>query len=290
MSTHKQKDFSVMKWLIFPFIALGCAIGIGYTSVNMFGLEGSVLYLILLACIVAIGLILVLQTGNKALPQAIRAAFIFESVGLAALLITCIICVYVSRGVAGHKEATQTATEQIKEIGKLKSRSAQKQLAGTIHSGNIAEAYQDAEKYLLWALCFECGVYFIGLIVVFGINIFCHAPDAPIYTEYTMPEIESKNKKAKLSLSPSKAAFTAPTREYASISNGVQSFRFRPIKGNSAQLQLSWRNGRKELFCATVDESEARKLAKRDYQAVAAFAIAEMKKSGKDTSPIETTI
>lgn len=169
-----KKDFSVLKWFVFPLLVAGCAIGIVHASYTMFGFDGTVLYAILLFAIVFISLILVLQTGNKLIRAAMIAAFAFETVGLIALLITSIVAIQASRELAGMRAASTSTNTTIETIAKLKSSKAQNTLVknATIVVPDIGKATADAEKKMLWPLVFEAGIYVIGLVVVFGINLF----------------------------------------------------------------------------------------------------------------------
>lgn len=281
----QQKDFSITKWLIFPFIALVLAIGIAISNVTMFGFMGSLLYIGLLVVIFAISIILIIQTGNKRLPQAIVAAFTFETLGLIALLATCITAIVYVRSVTGAKEANTSTQQTVEQISKLKSTRAQNNITKNISLNvqDVAQVYSKAESVMLWNLSIEAGVYFIGLMTLFGINLFCKPPN-----EQDEEPLQNKNSGVKMKVVT--APFQVKTKRYKLISNGRESFRLRTLRGNSNNVQVSWRGGGQEIFCMTVTDQQADAMQHKDYFAVGAEIVEYMKKAGMNYQPIEDTL
>lgn len=286
--SKSKKDFSIMKWLIFPLIALLLAVGIGVANCMMFGFWGSFLYLCLLVCIFIISLIMVFQTGNKRLPQAIIAAFSFETIGLVALLATCLTAVYFTRTVQGAATANQSTTEVVKEIKGLKSSKAQNNITKNMNLTvvNVAEVYEKAEKFMLWTLASETLVYFAGLMVLFGINLFCvpkglttNDDEEPVKTGFATVKLGSRQ-----------APLKATAVKYAVVSNGVNSFRFRLQRGRGSKVQVSWRGNGAELFCKSVSTGEAEVMQYMDYNTLATELIKSMKTNGLDSKSIEDSL
>lgn len=285
MSLQNKKDFSIMKWLIFPFIALILAIGIGISNVMMFGFMGSILYLGMLLAIFVISLVMVFQTGNKRLPQAIICAFSFETAGLIALLATCITAIVFVRQIQGVKEYNNNTKETVAEISKLKSASAQRNVTKNIalEVKDVGKAYERAESVLLWTLSFEAAVYFLGLMALFGINLFCKPPN-----EQDDELLHNKTSGVKMKVVT--APLATKSVRYKSISNGKESFRLRTLRGNSTSVQVSWRGGGQEIFCMTITDAQADAMQHRDYFDVGAEVVKYMKKAGMNYQPIEATL
>lgn len=187
----QKKNFSVMKWIIFPLLVLGFGIGIAYVSTKIFGGEGSVpTYLLLLVCL-AISLIFIWHTSNHHNKPAKVAAFAFECAGVLALGFTLICSIVILREFTGMSETVTQQNQQelkkgeqnielVKEIGKLKSARAQATVTKTVVTKEdeqkekltLADAFSKAERWLLWPLIGEVAVYVIGLMVVFGMVSF----------------------------------------------------------------------------------------------------------------------
>lgn len=184
-----NKNFSVLKWIIFPILVLFFGIGISYVSIKIFGLSGSIPSILLIVICLAISLIFILHTSNHRVKSAMIAAFIFECLGITALGITLICSIIILRQFSGVFEtvANQNAqelkvgeqkTEQLKLIAGLKSARAQNTATKSIVSDGekketknvtLAEIYEKAEAFLLYPLIAEASVYLLGLLIVFGL-------------------------------------------------------------------------------------------------------------------------
>lgn len=96
--------------------------------------------------------------------------------------------------------------------------------------------------------------------------------------------------KANVKLSNPVAPLKAPSKRYASVSNGKESFRLRTVKGNSGSVQISWRGGGQELFCKTVSDADAEKIQYMDYFVLGSEMVVYMKSKGMNYKPIEVTL
>lgn len=188
--SNTKKNFSVMKWIIFPLLVLSFGTGIAYVSTKIFGAEGSVPTYLLLSVCLAISLIFIWHTSNHHNKAAKVAAFSFECAGVLALGFTLICSIVILREFSGMSETVAQQNAQdlkkgeqniqlVKEIGKLKSARAQATVTKTVVTTDeaqnritLAEAFSKAERWLLWPLIGEVSVYVIGLMVVFGMVSF----------------------------------------------------------------------------------------------------------------------
>lgn len=275
-----KKDFSIIKWLIFPFLVLGLAIGIGYVNVKMFGFEGSLLYLILLAAIFTISLILVLHTGNHDHQPAKIAAFIFETVGIFALAATVIVVLGVSRQVAGSKITAKQDVEKIEAIGKLKSAKAQSTLAKTVDTSQdtLSKVYKDSEDTLFWPLVAETLLYFAGLVTVFGLTQFVKPRDS---IESTEQSLNTPRHSTRLSSNLQ----TAPLR--VSSGSGIQNANGSTFKfvssGYNFAIHFKEKRGVHFKYVCLVSEVEKSHLELLSYQTLADEAIKRrLSKHGED--------
>ena len=275
-----QKDFSIMKWFIFPILALGCAIGTTYASVIMFDWSGSILYMILLAIIVFISLILVFQTGNKAVRAAMIAAFAFETIGIFALATTCIIAIYASRNYAGTKSAVADTNSQIEAISKLKSAKAQNTLVknSSIKPPDMALATKEAENLMLYPLIAETANYFLGLIVVFGINLFMRGKtqgNVEPLPQYASGGIYTQSYNAPLRASSSHSVKDSKDNTLSLLASG---------NGVAIRLRKPGENT-KHVLRVTRQVADQNNLESKTYEELARWTLAEMESANKQNEP-----
>lgn len=268
---EKEKDFSTLKWLLFPLIVLALGVGIIINSVQVFDWSGSAAYILLVAVIFVISLVMVLHTGNKNNPKAKKAAFIFECAFMLALAATFICSIYVSRQMSGHRQAAAADVEKIKAIGSLKSAKAQATMAKNIKTeSSISEAFAMAENLMFWPLVGETLLSLIGLMTVFGLTQFpsksetLAGPDAQGGASF-LP-----SGSASLSMSPQVASFTA-----ANVSFQVKN---KPQGGDSLGIRnnaIRWRqNGGNWKHVVYVTNADASVLESLTYNELADEAIA----------------
>lgn len=227
---EQSKDFSVAKWIIFPALVTCFGLGIGYVSTAIFDVEGSIPTYLLLGVCLAISIVFIVQTGNKANATAIKIAFTFECIGLAALGITLIMSIIVLRQYTG---AVKTLAEQnkiaesqgktqvdlVKAIASLKSVSAQKKLAQNLKEPEdqkpkevltLEKIYIRAENMLLYPLVFEVGCYLLGLCAVFGATLFITDKSDSTETERQNSTDQNTRQSASLRQASYNAPFVRP--------------------------------------------------------------------------------
>lgn len=240
---HKEKNFKVMKWIIFPLLVLGLGIGICYVSTKIFGVSGSIPYYIFIAICFAISIIYIWHTGNHSNKYAMVAAFCFECVGVLALAITLICGVVVLRKFTGMSETVSQQSKQaleqgeqnirlVQEMQKLKSAKAQTKLATSLPSQTdskedkitLAMAYDEAEYYLFWPLVGETLSYLVGLMTVFGLVLFLgkdfgnHIEEPLQYPTNTRATIKTQTQSAPLRT-------RNPTKRFTSLSDPQRFFK-----------------------------------------------------------------
>lgn len=275
-----KKDFSLIKWFIFPLLVLIGAVSLAYCSTEIFGFEGSFPYYLVLGGIFIISFILILHCGNDENRPAQIAAFAFESIGIIVLIVVCGIAIAAMREISSIRKVQGSNNQSIEAISKLKSRSAQATLAKTaVAPVNEAEVIAKIETRLNYGFAFECGVYFIGLFTVYGLVLFWKPKAAydpnyqqrelqplPLFGEPSYLEHIEPNRAAYVRVKRNQAALQLVEERYKTVSNGKNAFRFRSAKGSTDRVQISYRVGRnKEKFCATVTPKEADKLSTLEY-------------------------
>ncbi len=163
------KDFSVLKWLIFPPLIFALSFGIAYFNVDVFGWRGSVLYLIALGAVNVVGFVMTKFSGSTKRPVRI-ASFIFESLMIAALVVNIAYSLSAQRDLSLVKQDGAERKSEIAEIGKLRSRKAQATLAEKIgEKTDVRTAFGRYESVLFWIMVSELSLAFAGLMAVFGL-------------------------------------------------------------------------------------------------------------------------
>lgn len=308
-----EKNFSILKWIIFPLLVAAFGSGIIYVSLTIFGLSGSVPSILLVCICLAISLIFILHTSNHQVKNAMIAAFVFECLGVVALGITLICSIVVLRQFSG---ATQTIeaenklelakgdqkTEQIKALSTIKSRSAQSTLAKDLtptptpkpkdgektEKLTLASVYELAEKLLLWPLIGEASVYLLGLLVVFGLVQFGNIPpETPLETVQETP-INTKNRVTFLARNQ-----TAPLdiqRRSApryKVDNGNGFALSLSAQGDGVSIRFQERGSPAEhVIRVTGAVAEKNKLETLNYTELAKWSLKALKDSGKESKPI----
>lgn len=280
-----KKDFSIMKWLVFPFLVLCGAITLAYCSTYIFGFEGSVPYYLMLFGFFVISLILILHCGNTDNKPAQVASFVFEGVGIIVLVIVSAMAIMSMREITAARAVTDANNNTLQKVSQLKSARGQNTLiqAGIVKPVDQMAIIQKIENRLNIGFIFEASIYFLGIFVVYGLVLFWK-PSAQSQQDEE-PEQESKPAKTTVRLSQPKtvAPLKNPTKtgRYNSISNGKNSFRLRETTKADA-IQLSWRQGRnKEKFIATVTEKEADKLSPMSYDQLREYCLSNYPNNSK---------
>lgn len=190
----KKKEFSVLKWIIFPLNSVVLAGIIAYFNVTVFGLQDGLPYT---AIVVLIGVFSILinrytESENRTLA---RAAFVFEIVLTAALIVNACYSVSVQRKMSVAKMAESSQKDTIAEIGKLKGSRTQREALQKIDKPVAAQSvFADVEHILFWIMVAELGLYGLSAFSLFAIAKLID-DDEPEEIEEEFPvELEVKNR------------------------------------------------------------------------------------------------
>lgn len=306
-----EKNFSILKWIIFPLLVAAFGSGIIYVSLTIFGLAGSVPSILLVCICLAISLIFILHTSNHQVKSAMIAAFTFECLGVVALGITLICSIVVLRQFSG---ATQTIeaenklelakgdqkTEQIKALSTIKSRSAQSTLAKDLtptptpkpkdgektEKLTLASVYELAEKLLLWPLIGEASVYLLGLLVVFGLVQFGNIPpETPLETVQETP-INTRNRVTFLARNQI-APLQIANQPRHKVENGNGFALSLAAQGDGVSIRFQERGSlAKHVIRVTRAVAEKNNLETLNYTELAKWSLKALRNSGKESKPI----
>ena len=164
-----NKDFSILKWLIFPAVTIGLTIGIAIFNVRTFGWAGSFLYLIALGVVNAISFVMIHFTGFTKRPVRF-SAYIFEGLLILALLINVSYSLSAQRDLSLVAQAGESHEKQLEQVSKLKSGRAQAAAIGQLSNVvDIRTAFGQFDAVLFWVMVSELGLSLGGLFTVYGL-------------------------------------------------------------------------------------------------------------------------
>lgn len=302
-----NKNFSILKWIIFPLLVSAFGSGIIYVSICVFGFYGSVPSILLVVICLAISLIFILHTSNHNVKSAMIAAFTFECLGVGALGITLICSIVVLREFSGATQTIESAnkqelakgaqvTEQIKALGSLKSKTAQAAIAKQVTATptpnatgqyvepdklTLASVYHKAEQYLLWPLIGEAGVYLIGLMIVFGLVQFASHASETIPVDTPQPVRQTVRNTFLAANAPLRAS-TAHT-----VDNGNGFYLSLSAQGAGVSIRFRERgNTARHVIRVSDVEAEANHLISKTYDELARWSLEKLKAEGKDSKDI----
>lgn len=312
-----KKNFSIMKWIIFPLLVLAFGSGIIFVSVKIFDVEGSIPSILLILICFAISLIFVLHTSNHNVKSAMIAAFAFECLGVLALAVTLICSIVVLREFSGATKTIesntaaklvneQEKTKQITALGGLKSATAQRTLAKAITKPankkdeptktegelTLDGVYTKAERFLFWPLVGEAGVYLIGLLVVFGLVQFLgESSEKKTFANNSQDFLDDV-----LNLSPKRMKApqrlgTFSTNKNRTVEDGNNHFLILLESGGGVSIRFREHGEQaKHVIRIPSDLAIESGLYSMDYRQLAAWTLTKLKAEGKDGKPIYETL
>lgn len=300
-----SKNFSILKWIIFPLLVAAFGAGIVYVSITVFGLSGSVPTILLVLICLAISLIFVLHTSNHAVKPAMIAAFAFECLGVCALGVTLVCSIVVLREFSGASQtlASETATEleqskektnQIKALGAIKSSKAQSKIADSItksedsakRSGvTLSSIYDKAEKLLFWPLVGESSVYLIGLMVVFGLVQFLGS-GVQHEVGQTLQPPQAQRPQQRLQFLAANAPFRASSNLHSTSNGNGFSLSLVQASGGVAIRFLERGLQTAHVLRVTAKVAEDNQLDSMDYETLARWSLKALEEAGKQSKPV----
>jgi hypothetical protein len=169
-----KKDFSILKWIVFPSLTLALGGVVAWFNIKVFGIEDGLPYVIIVAVLVGFSIAINKYTSSKNVALA-RAAFVLEIVLSLALALNAAYSFSVQRDMSMARQSEQSRSEDLKTISGLKSRTAQRDATRMIasNSGEVKNAQQifvDNEKPLFWIMIAELLAYIISAFTLLGIS------------------------------------------------------------------------------------------------------------------------
>jgi hypothetical protein len=201
----KKKEFSVLKWIIFPLNSVVLAGIIAYFNITVFGYRDGLPYTAIVALIGVFSILINRYTESENRNLA-KAAFIFEIVLTAALIINACYSVSVQRKMSVARMAESSQKDTIGEISKLKGSRTQREALKVVDKTVSAQSvFSDVENILFWIMAGELGLYGLSAFTLFAIAKLVDDDDEPEPKEEEFPASLDVQKQ-----SPAKRSNLAP--------------------------------------------------------------------------------
>jgi len=165
----QKKEFSILKWIVFPANSVILAAIIAYFNVTVFGLRDGLPYSIIVGMIGLFSIVIVkyAESENKSLA---RAAFVFEIVLTAALIVNACYSVSVQRRMSVAKMAETSQADTIDKISKLKGSRTQREALKVVDKPQSAQSiFVSVEDILFWIMACELALYGLSAFTLFAL-------------------------------------------------------------------------------------------------------------------------
>src|SRR5262245_7474411 len=116
---RKKKEFSILKWVIFPLNSITLAAIVAFFNLSIFGYRDGLPYSIIV-CLIGLFSIVINRYTESSNRTLARAAFIFEITLTVALIINACYSVSVQRRMSVARMAESSQAETIDKISKLR--------------------------------------------------------------------------------------------------------------------------------------------------------------------------
>lgn len=180
----KKKEFSILKWIIFPLNSVLLAGVIAWFNLRVFGWDDGLPYSLIVALIGIFSIIINKYTESENRTLA-RATFVFEIILTAALICNAAWSLSVQREMSVARMGEQSQKETITEIGKLKGGKTQRKALDRIDKQpSAAGVFARYENTLFWIMVCELGLYGLSAFTLFALaKLMDDAPKiAPVAT------------------------------------------------------------------------------------------------------------
>jgi len=166
---RKKKEFSILKWVIFPLNSITLAAIVAFFNLSIFGYRDGLPYSIIV-CLIGLFSIVINRYTESSNRTLARAAFIFEITLTVALIINACYSVSVQRRMSVARMAESSQAETIDKISKLRGSRTQREALQKVDKPVAAQTiFGDVEAALFWIMCGELALYGLASFSLFAI-------------------------------------------------------------------------------------------------------------------------
>lgn len=165
----RKKEFSILKWIIFPLNSVLLAGVIAWFNLRVFGWDDGLPYSLIVALIGIFSIIINKYTESENRTLA-RATFVFEIILTAALIGNAAWSLSVQREMSVARMGEASQKETITEIGKLRGSRTQREALKKIDKQQSASSvFARYESVLFWIMVGELGLYGLSAFTLFAL-------------------------------------------------------------------------------------------------------------------------
>ena len=164
-----KREFSILKWIIFPSMSLTLAGIVAWFNLTVFGWEDGLPYTVIVLMIGVFSVIINKYTESSNHRLA-TGAFVFEIFLMVMLIINAAYSISVQRKMSVAKMGERSQKETISEIGKLRGSRTQREALKKIEKPESAMAvFSDVEAVLFWIMIAELALYAVAAFTLFAV-------------------------------------------------------------------------------------------------------------------------
>lgn len=165
----QKKEFSILKWIVFPANSIILASIIAWFNLTVFGWGDGLPYSVIVAMIGVFSIVINKYTESENKNLA-KAAFVFEIFLTAALVINAAYSVSVQRKMSVARMGETSQKDTITEISKLKGSRTQREALQKIDKRETAQAvFANVENILFWIMVGELALYAVSAFTLFAL-------------------------------------------------------------------------------------------------------------------------
>src|SRR5262245_270817 len=185
---NKKREFTALKWLVFPSMSLTLAAIVAWFNVTIFGWRDGIFYIAAVAVIALFSVAITKYVGADNMRLAV-AAFVVELLLILVLGANAIYCLSVQREMVIARQSEASRSEDLKTITKLRSRTAQRDatrmLADNRQTGKSSQqVFAENERMLLWVMAVEMLAYVISAFTLLGLSHLWRPKTAELADEF----------------------------------------------------------------------------------------------------------
>src|SRR5262245_39629129 len=172
-----SKEFSVIKWIVFPAMSVALAGVVAWFNIDVFGKDGWP-YAVIVLMIAAFSIVIVKYTESTNRTLVI-AAFVCEIVLTITLIANASYSLSVQRKMSVAREKDKSQAENLDKVSKLRGARTQREAIEKLGvSKNAQQTFEDYERVLFWIMISELTLFGICAFTLFGIAKLLNRPAA----------------------------------------------------------------------------------------------------------------
>ncbi len=166
--TNQKREFSILKWIVFPLTSLLLAAVIAWFNLRVFGYEDGAPYLVVVGLIAFFSIVINKYTNSENRGLAL-AAFVCEIFLTAALIANAAWSLSIQRNMSVAKQGEASRKAEMEEIRKLDRRAQRDAVRQMGKRKGAQDTFAQYEQTLFWIMVGEMMLYGVCAFSLFGL-------------------------------------------------------------------------------------------------------------------------